>query len=190
MIPPSESNTQSVPASSLKRQLEMTRFERAREVIESLADHRALLTTAELARINDILVGRREAAVPTEDCWRQDPLTITLPSGKTTSYSLLADPKLNTREKLHRATEAAEAGHALDAGIQIYIDLVLLHAFKDANRRTAVLAAHYFFCRYGVPVSGLALHEIGLGDLRDPEQLQALRDTVKQMAKFAQKRNQ
>ena len=33
----------------LKRQLEMARFERAMEVAESLADHRALLTTAVLA---------------------------------------------------------------------------------------------------------------------------------------------
>jgi hypothetical protein len=173
---------QNFGATSLKRQLEMTRFDRAMEVTESLADHRALLTTAELARINNILTGK------SEEPWREKPVTITLPSGRTESFALVADPKVTAREKLHHATELAEAGAVVDAAVEIYAALVLSHVFEDANRRTAALAAHYFLRRYGAPISGLALHEIGLGDLREEGQLDALRETVTQMAKFANKR--
>jgi hypothetical protein len=115
-------------------------------------------------------------------------VTLTLPSGKNVTLSLIADPKMTSREKLHRATELAEAGKVIDAAVDIYAGLVMAHVFKDANRRTAVLAANYFLRRYGVPLSGVALHEIGLGDLREPGQLEALRETIHQMAKFAERR--
>jgi prophage maintenance system killer protein len=167
----------------LKRQLEIARFERALEVTESIADHRALLTTTELARLNTILSGNEK-----DDPWRQGTVTITLPSGRTETLALIADPKVTARDKLHRATELAEQGAVIDAAVDIYASLVLSHVFADANRRTAVCAAHYFLRRYGVPVSGLALHEIGLGDLREEGQVQALRETIRQMTEFAKRR--
>jgi prophage maintenance system killer protein len=171
-------------ATSLRAQLEKARFDRALAVAESLALHRALLTTAELARMNNICCGRK----PEDDPWRRGGLTLQLPSGKTETLSVLADPVLNVREKLHQATEKAEAGAIIEAAVDLYVGLVRLHPFEDANRRSAVLSAHYFLQRYGVPVSGTALHEIGLGDIRDGEQVELLRETVRQMAKFAQKR--
>jgi len=167
---------------SLRRQLEMARFDRALEVSESMADHRVLLTTTELARLNNILTGKND------DPWRQGPMTITLPSGNTEDLALIADPKVTAREKLHLATELAENGAVIDAAVNIYAGLVLSHVFSDANRRTAVLAAHYFLKRYGVPVSGVALHELGLGDLRQEGQLEALKETVSQIVKFAEKK--
>jgi hypothetical protein len=170
---------------SLKRQLEMTRFEHAREVAESLADHRALLTTSELARLNNILTGKKAGDVDLP--WRQGTVTFTLPSGRTETLALIADPVIQARDKLHKATELAEGGNVIDAAVDVYTGLVLVHVFADANRRTAVLAAHYFFRRYGVPLSGLALHELGLPDLREEGQIDGLRDTVRQMVKFAQK---
>jgi len=169
---------------NLRRQLEVTRFERAVEVVESMAEHRALLTIAELKRINNILTGKED-----EDPWRQEPVTLQLPSGRSETFSLVSDPRVSTRDKLHRATELCQAGHVIDAAVEIYVGFVLLHAFKDANRRTAVLTAHYFLQRYGAPISGLALHELGLGDVRQIEQVENLRDTIRQMAKFAQKRS-
>ena len=168
-------------ADSLRKQLEITRFERAREVSESMAAHRALLTTAELARLNNILTGKDE------DPWRKAPVTLTLPSGKTETMALIADPTMNAREKLHLATEKAEMGFPVDAAVDIYAGLVLAHVFHDANRRSAVLAAHYFLARYGVPIAGLALHELGLGDLREEGAVDALRDVIRQMAKFSEK---
>jgi prophage maintenance system killer protein len=170
----------------LKRQLEIARFERALEVTESIAEHRALLTTTELARLNTILSGGSEK----DDPWRQGTVTITLPSGKTETLALIADPKVTAREKLHRATELGERGQVVDAAVDIYAGLVLSHVFSDANRRTAVCAAHYFLRRYGVPLSGLALHEIGLGDLREEGQIEALKQTISQMSEFTRRRNE
>ncbi len=179
---------------NLKKQLERARFERALEVAESLADHRALLTTSELSRLNDILTGSKRdsnvAPVPGGPPWRHGPVTLTLPSGRTETLSLIADPTVNAREILHRATEIAERGgptDAIDAAVDAYAGFVLSHVFEDANRRTAVCAAHYFLRRYGVLLSGMALHELGLGDLREEGQLEVLRDTVRQMSKFAAK---
>jgi prophage maintenance system killer protein len=175
-------------ANDLKRQLEIARFERALEVTESIARNRALLTTTELARINTILVGKDNVA--DTDPWRQGTVTITLPSGKTETLALIADPKVTAREKLHRSTALSEQGDMIDAALDIYVGLVLAHVFADANRRTAVCAAHYFLRRYDVPLSGLALHEIGLGDLREEGQITALRQTINQMIEFARRRNQ
>jgi hypothetical protein len=179
---------------SLQKQLERTRFERALEVSESMALHKVLLTTMELSRLNAIVTGKSTAAQGAtagsgeDDPWREGAVTITLPSGKSETLALIKDPKLTAREYLHRATEAAENGNVIDAAVDIYVELVLSHVFKDGNRRTAVLAAHYFLRRYGIPLSGLALHEIGLGDLREEGQVQALHETVHQMVKFATKR--
>jgi hypothetical protein len=177
----------------LQKRLERARFDRALAVSESLADHRALLTLAELSRLNLLLTGA--LAGPSsgtggdDDPWRQNPVEIQLPSGKKANFNLMADPRVSVREKLHRATELAENGAVIDAAVEIYAGLVLLHPFKDANRRTAVLAAHYFLSRYGVPVSGLALHEIGLGDLREAGEIEALKETIRQIAKFASRRD-
>ena len=177
-----DSQTSSSPV-SLRRQLEMTRFDHAQEVAESLADHRALLTPIELARINNILTGKKPA--DTDLAWRKGSATITLPSGRTETLQLFKDPLVTSRDKLHKATELAENGNVVEAAVWIYVELVLAHVFEDANRRTAVLAAHYFFRRYGLPLSGLALHELGLPDLREEGQIQNLMDTINQMAKFA-----
>ena len=171
-----------VKPDSLQRQLKMTRFERALEVSGSLAEHRALLTTAELARLNHILTGK------TTDPWRHESTTITLPSGKVESLTLMVDPIMTARDKLHHATEKAEAGVPIDAAVDIYASLVMAHVFLDANRRTAVLASHYFLNRYGIPISGIALYELGLGDLREPGQIEELREMIRQMTKFAAKR--
>ncbi len=165
----------------LKQQLEQTRFERALEVSESLAQHRALLTTAELARLNQIISGKNS------DPWRHEPVTLTLPSGRVETLTLITDPLLTARDKLHRATETAEAGATLESAIEIYIGLVMAHVFVDANRRTAALASHYFLKRYGSTLTGIALHQIGLGDLRQEGQIEEFRATVHQMAKFTQK---
>ncbi|MBC7384961.1 MAG: Fic family protein [Cryobacterium sp.] len=170
---------------SLFKQLEITRFDRAQAATETLAGNRSLLTTMELERLNGILTGK---SIEQSDPWRTTPATISLPSGKTETLSILRDPKVSARDHLHEATELAENGHIIDAAVSVYVQLVLSHGFKDANRRTAVLAAHYFLLRYGAPISGLALHEIGLGDLREPGQIEALKDTISQMAKFAAKR--
>ncbi|MEO5969656.1 MAG: Fic family protein [Bdellovibrionia bacterium] len=167
----------------LHRRLELARFDRAIEVSESLADHRALLTTAELERLNRIVTGEKD------DPWRQEATTVQLPSGKTENFSLILDAKMTARDKLHKATELAESGSVIDAAVDLYVSLVLAHVFKDGNRRTGVLASHYLLRRYGAALSGIAIHELGLGDLRQEGQIELLRETIHQMLKFAEKRN-
>ena len=110
---------------------------------------------------------------------------MTLPSGRTETLSVMTNPKLIAREKLHRSTELAEAGSIVDAAVEIYVALVLAHVFRDANRRSAVLAAHYFLQRYGIRVSGIALHQLGVGDLREEEQVKILRKKISQIAGLA-----
>jgi prophage maintenance system killer protein len=167
----------------LKRQLEQMRFERALEVTESMALHKVLMTTSELTRLNNILTGTEE------DPWRQEPVSLRLRNGKTKNLSLIANPKQAAREKLHRATEFSEKGTPLEGAIQLYISLVLVHVFKDANRRTAALAAHYFFKRYRIPLSGFALHEIAVGDLREEEQTKNLWENIQQILMFVTKKH-
>ncbi len=168
---------------TLKQQLELARFERATEVSESLATHRALLTTTELARLNVIVTGKNS------DPWRHESVTIQLPSGQSKSLELMIDPILTARDQLHRATETAESGAPIDAAVNIYVGLVLAHVFTDANRRTAVLASHYFLRRYGAPISGTDLYALALGDLRQPGQIDQLKENVRQLCIFAAKKN-
>jgi hypothetical protein len=166
---------------SLKAQLERARFERAIEVAESLATHRALLTTAELARLNNILTGRQ----PTHEPWRQGPASLKLRSGREVQFAVMADPIINLRERLHHATELAESGDVLTAVVSLYANMILSHYFSDANRRTAAIAAHYFASRYDLPLSGVAIHEMGLGDLREEGRIEALRQAFESMLKVS-----
>jgi hypothetical protein len=161
-----------MPSNQLQKQLEMSRFQRALEIAESLAEHRALLTTAELARLNNVLTGSQE------DPWRQEPVTIQLPTGKMETFLLHVDPKITAREILHQATELAETGQAIDAAVDVYAGLVLAHIFNDANRRAAVLAAHYYLKRYNINLSGVAIYQKGLGDLRESGQIEQLRESI------------
>lgn len=169
--------------SPLLKQLEHVRFHRALEVASSLAENRALLTTQELERMNQILTGKESS-----DPWRKGPVELKLPSGRVETLQLIQDPKLSARESLHRNTEMAELGDAPRACLNIYTDLVLAHPFIDANRRTAVLAAHYVLARYGIPLTGTALHDLGLGDLRDPTEKARLEETFFKMIDYAKSR--
>ena len=81
---------------SLKRQLELARFDRALAAAESLAEHRALLTTTELARLNSIITGKTNETDP----WRRETITITLPSGKMETLALIVDPVITARENI------------------------------------------------------------------------------------------
>ncbi len=173
------------PMNALHKQLEKARFERALTIIDSLCEHRALLTTGELGRINQVITGKND------DPRRQQPTTLSHSSGRTFTFALMADPRTLARDKLHQATEhclSEKTDDIIEAATELYCALVLSHVFVDGNRRTAAAAAHYFLHRYGIPLTATAIHELGMGDLRVPEQVQALRDTLRQMALFAMRR--
>lgn len=158
---------------SLKQQLERTRLERALEVAESLVQKKAFLNSAELARLNNILLGE------TREPWRDSPTVCVLPSGKQHSFQILADPVSKAREILHHARDRAENGEVVEAAADVYAQLVLNHVFRDANRRTAVIAAFYLLKLHGITISAVDLHELGLGDLRVEGQMEALRQLLR-----------
>ncbi len=165
------------PPIGLKEQLERSRFERALERSESIASHKHILNTMELARLNNILCGKKE---DDPNPWREGSVTLMLPSGNTETLSLIADPKVTTREALYAAAESAESGDYIGAALTAYVRLVLAHAFEDANRRTAVVAAHYFLTKYGIPVSAERLHQAGAGDLRNAKEVERLRKVLEE----------
>lgn len=166
----------------LRRQLERARFERALEVAESMVGTGAFLNTAELARINNILRGE------TDEPWREDAAVCRLPSGRDEAFQVLADPITKAKEILRAAKDRAAAGEVIEAAADIYAQLVLIHVFKDANRRTAVVAAAYLLRLYGQDISAMGLHELGLGDLRVPGQVDALRETLRNAARMGARR--
>lgn len=177
---------------SLKQQLEQTRLERAIEIATDLAGKGALLTTTELARLNEVVTGAGSSTKsPKEDApWRQEEVTLTLPSGKKETFSVIVNARRVARDKLHQATDRADCGSVLEAAVGIYVGLVQAHVFNDGNRRTAAVAAHYFFAKHNIAMSGLALHELGTRDMRDPEQIRELEASLKQIAKFTSKRKE
>jgi hypothetical protein len=166
----------------LQRQLERARFERALEVAESLVEKGAFLNSAELARLNNILNGT------TGEPWREGMAVCKLPSGRDENLQILADPMTKAREILHNARDKAAAGDYIEAAADLYAQLVLTHVFKDANRRTAVVAAAYLLRLHNVEISAMGLHELGLGDLRAPGQLDALKETLRSAVKMGRPR--
>lgn len=163
----------------LQQQLERARFERALEVAESMVEKGAFLNSAELARINNILLGT------TGEPWREGPSVCVLPSGREEKLQILADPITKARELLRIAKDRAAAGEVVEAAADLYAQLVLTHVFKDANRRTAVVAAAYLLELYGIQVSAMGLHELGLGDLRAEGQMDALREMIRNAVKMS-----
>lgn len=163
----------------LQQQLERARFERALEVAESMVEKHAFLNSAELARINNILLGA------TGEPWREGPSVCVLPSGREEKLQILADPVTKARELLRIAKDRAAAGEVVEAAADLYAQLVLTHVFKDANRRTAVVAASYLLKLYGIRVSAMGLHELGLGDLRAEGQMDVLREMIRNAVKMA-----
>ena len=154
------------------------RFERALEIIESLVDKHAFLNSAELGRINNVLRGE------TNEPWREGSAVCALPTGNKQSFQLLADPVSKCREILTKAKDKAATGDVIDGATDLYADLVLTHVFKDANRRTAAIAAAYLLEQYGYEVSPVGLHDLGLGDLRASGQREALCELLKSIVKI------
>lgn len=173
--------TSTPPFNPLRQELERMRFERALAKVEDLAGRRMLLTTIELERMNIMILGESQDYQP----WRDTPHTVALKSGRQATFSILREPKQLVRDVLHAATETAEMGNPLEAAMHVYLEMVKLHAFNDANRRTAVLSAHYFFERYGLPINGRVLHDLGLGDLSQTDVQESLRATLQQILRFA-----
>lgn len=157
----------------LKKQLELVRFEKTMDYVMSSAGGMKRLNSSELAHLNNMLTHK------TEDPWRAEETTISLPSGETREITMISNPQVQASEIINRAREEAGDGDLVEAAVILYSELVLGHLFRDANRRTAVCAASWILMEHGKSIPAMGLLELGLGDLRESGQLDALRGLVK-----------
>ncbi|MGE4232268.1 MAG: Fic family protein [Bacteriovoracia bacterium] len=175
-----------MPQNDLEKQLAKSRFERAIEIVEGLIEKGAFLNCSELARLNQILTGKKNV-----EPWRDEPTECVLPSGVKLRFHVLADPIKHTKQILNQAKEKAASAENLDevvdAAAELYAQIVLTHPFKDANRRIAVVAADYLLKLYNITISAVGLHELGLGDLREEGQIELLKNTMKKAVKLGVK---
>ena len=156
----------------LRKQLELVRFERAIDYIDQNIGGTKHLGPQELAHINNLLCHSQE------NPWRKTVTTLKLPGGKTETFSVVRDPFVMARDILSVARQKAGEGDLQEAAAYAYSQLVLNHLFTDANRRTAVAAMYWLLRERGVQVPAMGLLELGLGDVREKDQLVALQNIL------------
>jgi hypothetical protein len=172
----------------LRRQLELVRFEKAIDYVTGAAGSRKHLNAQELAAINAILTNAPVTAPSDVSPWRQEPAVIQLPSGRQETFALLNNPIFSCRDLLAGVVQRAREGEVEAAAAQCYAQLMRSHFFQDANRRTAVAATYWLLLENGIKISPLGLLEIGVGDLADPSQVEALERLVRATIQIAKHR--
>lgn len=157
----------------LKKQLELVRFEKTIEYIQTTAQsHKKHLNVPELAQLNNMLTNTNE------DPWRVEAVSLRLPSGRIENMSMISNPLFEARDIIFRARDEAEQGNMSEAAAYLYSQLVLKHFFKDANRRTAVAAVYWLLLERDVEIPAMGLLQLGLGDLRMEKQLDTLNGLI------------
>lgn len=168
----------------LKKQLEFVRFERAIDYINGNAMGLKHLNTTELAHINNLLTHTQG------DPWRKEPTDLKLPTGQHMRIAIVSNPMIAARDLISNAMTKAGNGDVDAAATDLYTGLVINHFFKDANRRTAVAATYWLLLQHGIQIAALGLLELGLGDIRADDQVQALQSLLKVTINIARNRAQ
>jgi len=166
----------------LKKQLELVRFEKAIDYVHSNAGGQKHLNSSELANINKILCNYGD-----EDPWRVGPVTLTLPSGRQGHFAVISNSQKEASELINECRDMASNGELIEAATRLYSELVMKHLFREANRRTAVAATTWLLYEYGISIPAMGLLEMGLGDVRENEQMNALRGVIEYSIKVAKK---
>lgn len=161
----------------LQKQLEEQRFLHGVAYVEEAAAGPKILGTSELAHLNQILTGEKD------DPWRFEPVSIRLPSGKMHFINVHSNPILQAREVLGEASRLAGNQELVEAALYLYSQFVISHLFRDANRRTAILATLWLFISHGKTLDAKALAGSSVGDLREKEDLEQLRRTLTDLAR-------
>ncbi len=172
-----------MPTNVLKKQLELVRFEKTIDYVKSHAGGQKHLNSSELAHLNNMLCNVNNS----EDPWRMGPVTLTLPSGRQGHFSVLSNSQKEASELIGQCRDMANNGHLIEAATKLYSELVLKHLFKEANRRTAVAATSWLMYEHGIQIPAMGLLEMGLGDLREKEQMDALRGVIDYSLKMAKR---
>ncbi len=166
----------------LKKQLELVRFEKTIDYVQSAASTQKHLNSNELAHINQMLCNVTEG-----DPWRVGPVTLTLPSGRQGHFSIISNSQKEASELIHECRDMANNGELVEAATRLYSELVLKHLFEEANRRTAVAAAAWLLSEHGIRIPAMGLLEMGLGDVRETEQMNALRGVIEYSIRVAKR---
>jgi len=166
----------------LKKQLELARFEKTMEYVSTNAHSQKHLNSTELAQINNMLTGN------SGDPWRTQSVSVKLPSGNEEHFAVVTNPMIRARDIIFQARDEAFQGDIVKAAANLYAELVLAHLFKDANRRTAVAATCWLLYEKGISMPSLGFLELGVGNLRDPEQMNALKGLIKHTIDVARNR--
>ena len=154
--------------SSLQKQLEQEKFLHGIAYVQNASIGIKKLTTAELAYLNQLLTQQNE------EPWRLNPTEVVIPSGQRLQFNLISNPVAQARDILGNAFVTAGNDQVIEAAVDLYSQLVLNHLFKDANRRTAVLATIWLLNSNGIQVDPQKLHDIPLGNLRDKANVHSL----------------
>ena len=159
----------------LQKQLEEQKFLHAVAYVEQSTNGPKILTTAELAYLNQMLTDKKR------EPWRMDPTAVTIPTGKTHHFNIVSNPIPVARDILGESFSIAGNGDLLDAAVALYSKLILAHLFIDANRRTATLAVLWMLRSYNASIDPVLLEKYPVGDLRDPQDLEKLRQKLSMM---------
>jgi hypothetical protein len=119
------------------------------------------ITSSELAHLNRLLTDAPD------DPWRFDEAEVQIPSGQKHTFNLVSNPMTRARDLLGIAIQRVGNGETKEAAFFLYSELVLNHLFRDANRRTAVLATLWILEMGGIHVDAEKLLTLPLGDLRN-----------------------
>lgn len=159
----------------LKKQLEESRFQHTLDYVLEHAGGIKKIGVAELLHLNQMLNHT------TADTWRTQPVEISLRSGKIRSFKMISNSIEEARTVLANAHDIVGQGKIVDAATYLYSNLVMNHFFKEANRRTAVVATYWLVREAGKDLDARVLVNTPLGDLSEDSELKKLRDTIAKM---------
>ncbi len=164
-----------MPSRFLQKQLEEERFLHALAYVENEASGLKKLSISELARLNQHLVGHQD------EVWRAEAVHVQLPSGTLHHFNVVVNPMQRAREILGDAQVKAGNHDFLEAATDLYSQMVLAHLFKDANRRTAVLAVFWILQSAHKSIDAQNLLDFSIGDLRNSGDLAKLRNHLQSL---------
>jgi hypothetical protein len=167
----------SSPKSMLQKQLDQQKFLHGIKYVQQISGGIKKLTSNELAYLNHLITNHT-----TEDTWRMDPAEIEIPTGAKFQVNIISNPLARAREIIGDAFQKAGNGQVIEAAADMYSKLVMDHLFKDANRRTAVLATIWLLNSHGIDIDPIKLHEIPLGDLRAQGSMDELNKKIRNLA--------
>ncbi len=163
---------------SLQKQLEEQKFLHGVSYVQQASGTIKKLSSSELLHLNELLTNKtHDQSLIQDEAWRFDSTKIKIPGGEVV-LNVLSNPLNRAREITGDALQMAGNQQILEAACYLYSQLVLEHLFKDANRRTAVLATIWLLGNFGIQVDAQQLLAVPIGNLRNPQELAAFQARV------------